>query len=605
MGAQVFRSAVFLSAGLFALTFALSAEAKPAYSFEVPGVPDDIADAIKGASLTRDAMRSDEETGAQDLFASARADYERIIGVLYARGYYAGSISILLDGREAAGIEPMDAPQTIGRIDIRVLPGPRFTFARAAIGPLAGGTQLPSGYRQGETAGSGTIIAAARAGVDAWREDGHAKAAVRQQQITANHRTETVSSDIVLDPGPEAHFGILHARGNQRLRTERLLEIAGYPTGRRYTPERIEEVRARLRRTGIFSSVTLVEADKLRDGDLLDGDLTVVEERRRRMGAGIEYGSSEGLTLSAYWLHRNLLGGGERLRWDAEISGIGGTTGGTDYSLGVRLDRPATFSPDTSAFVTSTVARTHEEDYTQDAYSVGVGLAHIFNERLSGQVAIQYDWQKVTDDSGDTIYRQISWPSFLLWDNRDNVFDAKRGYYGRVGATPFYGLGDSTGSGMQLTSDLRAYKAFGAEGRFVLAGRAQIGGVFGPSLEKTPRDYLFYSGGGGTVRGQPYQSLGVRVLENGTLKTGGGRFAAFSGEFRAGLTESIGVVAFYDAGYVGTDDYFNDSGEWQSGAGVGLRYATPIGPIRLDLAGPVSGSTGDGAQIYLGIGQAF
>ncbi len=216
---------------------------------------------------------------------------------------------------------------------------------------------------------------------------------------------------------------------------------------------------------------------------------------------------------------------------------------------------------------------------------------------------IQYDWQKVTDDSGDTIYRQISGPSFLLWDNRDNAFDAKHGYYGRVGLTPFYGLGDSTGSGMQLTSDLRAYKAFG--GRFVIAARAQVGGVFGPSLEKTPRDYLFYSGGGGTVRGQPYQSLGVRVLEDGTLKTGGGRFAAISGELRASITQSIGLVAFYDAGYVGTDDYFNASGEWQSGAGIGLRYATPIGPIRLDIAGPVSGSTGDGVQIYLGIGQAF
>ncbi|HEY0212689.1 MAG TPA: POTRA domain-containing protein [Paenirhodobacter sp.] len=281
------RFAVFLSVGLCALGFVLPAVAKPAFSFDVPGVAEDVADALKGASLTRDAIRGTEETGAQDLFASARADYERILGVLYDRGYYAGSISIRLNGREAAAIAPMDAPVRIDRIDIRVLPGAKSTFSRAAIGPLARKTDLPAGYRQGETAGSGTIIAAARAGVQAWREDGHAKAAVGQQQITANHRTDTVSSDIVLEPGPLAHFGILTVRGNQRLRTERLLEIAGYPTGKRYTPDRIEEVRARLRRTGIFSSVTLAEAPKLRGDDLLDGYLTVVEDKRRRMGAGV------------------------------------------------------------------------------------------------------------------------------------------------------------------------------------------------------------------------------------------------------------------------------------------------------------------------------
>ncbi len=122
-GVRVLRFAAFLSAGLCVLTFVQPAMAKPAYNFDVPGVPDDVAEAVKGASLTRDAIRGDAETGAQDLFASARADYARILGVLYERGYYSGSISILLNGHEAAAIAPMDAPGRIDRVDIRVLPG--------------------------------------------------------------------------------------------------------------------------------------------------------------------------------------------------------------------------------------------------------------------------------------------------------------------------------------------------------------------------------------------------------------------------------------------------------------------------------------------------
>ncbi|MCE8438666.1 BamA/TamA family outer membrane protein, partial [Rhodovulum sulfidophilum] len=113
---------------------------------------------------------------------------------------------------------------------------------------------------------------------------------------------------------------------------------------------------------------------------------------------------------------------------------------------------------------------------------------------------------------------------------------------------------------------------------------------------------LFFSGGGGTVRGQPYQSLAVD-LPNGD-RIGGRSFIGLSGEARVGVTRAIQMVAFYDAGFVGPDSWVSD-GDWQSGAGLGLRYDTGIGPIRFDVAAPVDGDTGDGVQFYIGIGQAF
>src|SRR5690606_23497452 len=117
----------------------------------------------------------------------------------------------------------------------------------------------------------------------------------------------------------------------------------------------------------------------------------------------------------------------------------------------------------------------------------------------------------------------------------------------------------------------------------------------------------FWSGGGGTVRGQPYQSLGVPLARSALLsvQTGGMSFAAASAELRAAITDRIGAAAFYDAGFVGIDELFGGTGQWHAGAGIGLRYNTGIGPIRVDVAVPVSGPTGDGVQIYVGIGQAF
>ncbi|ETD82704.1 membrane protein [Rhodobacter capsulatus YW1] len=594
-----------LSASVIVLVAACAgaALAETEFRLELPAPDAALSKTLSQVSLSREAA-GNKEADAQDLFGAARADYARLIGALYDEGRYGGTVSILIDGREAATIAPMDAPAQIGKVEIRVDPGPVFRFSRATIGPLAPATQLPPSFRVTEVARSSAIVAAAGNGVSAWRDAGHAKAAVARQTITADHRNQELAAEIALDPGPQAWFGTLQMTGNERLRSARLAKIAGFPSGEVFSPAALEEVRNRLRRTGIFSAVTLTEADNLRDGRLLDGELTVVEAKLRRLGFGAEVSTSDGGKLSGYWLHRNLLGGGEKLRLDAEVSGVGVGSGGTDYSFGARLDRPATFSPDTAAFLKTEIAREHEDDYTLSGYGLSFGLSHIFSAKLSAEAGIGYEWAKIEDGAGELIYRQMTFPMSATWENRNLPADATRGTYAKLDLMPFYGLG-TTGSGARLQGDFRAYRGFGANDRFVLAGRAQIGGVFGSDLAETPRDYLFYSGGGGTVRGQPYQALGVRELQGGTLHTGGTRFVGLSAELRAGVTEKIGVVAFYDAGYISASDFFGDGGDWHSGAGLGLRYKTPIGPIRLDVAAPVDGSTGDGPQLYLGIGQAF
>lgn len=600
-GLGVRKLATICAGAAVALAVAGSAQAFDGFSFEAPGAGAALQTRLKAASLTQ-AAQDQGTTDIQEIFAAARADYARLIGALYDEGYYGPVISIRVNGREAAEIAALNIPTRLDSVAITVIPGPQFHFSRAEIDPVAAKTVLPEGYRAGQIASSGVIVKAATAAVEGWRDDGHAKARVAAQSLTAQHRDATLDARITLDPGPVLTFGKMQMQGYERMRPERIAAIAGFPAGKRYSPERLDEVRTRLRRTGIFSSVSLTEDEAIGPGNTLDTTLAVVEEKPRRFGFGAELSTTEGLNLSGYWLHRNLLGGGERLRFDAEVTGIGGTNGAADYSLGARLDRPATFTPDTSAYLETLLEKTSGDDYDETSFRLGFGLDHIFNPRLTGSAGVAYGWSKVTDASGQTFFRQIALPLTATWDNRDSATDATRGYYGKLELTPFYGLSD-TGSGARLSGDFRAYRALDAEARFVLAGRAQIGGVFGPSLEDTPRDYLFYSGGGGTVRGQPFESLGVNVLNGGTLRSGGARFLGFSGELRSGVTKSIGLVAFADAGYIGLSDY--TSGEWHSGAGIGLRYKTGIGPIRLDIAGPVSGSTRDGAQIYLGIGQAF
>lgn len=590
-------------AGAFALglVMALPARALDEVTFDLRGGSEELGTTLRAASGLL-AAEAEGSQNAQDLMVTARGEYARLLGALYALGHYSAVIEVRVDGREAAAIPPLDAPQRINRIAVRVDPGPQFLFDRARVAPLAAGTELPPGYATGQPAESGVIRDAAAAAVTGWRKAGHAKARVSGQDIVADHRAARLSSDLALSAGPRLRFGPLRVEGEERMDLRRLVKIAGLPEGEVFDPEEVEDAANRLRRTGVFRSVTLVEDENITSPDLLGITAQVVEEKTRRYSYGIEVASSEGAKISGYWLHRNLLGGAERLRVDGEIAQIGASDSGADYILGVTVDRPATLTRDTTATLKFRIGQENERDYRRNFGEIGLGFTQYVSDQLTLRAGIDYQFSDVTEQGGKTRFRNLGLPLGVNWDRRNSTTDATGGYYLDAELRPFLGFG-TTDSGLRAKLDARAYYGFGENDRITLAGRLQLGGVFGASLIGTPRDLLFYSGGGGTVRGQPYQSLGANVLRGGAQRTGGTAFAALSAELRAKVTERIGVVGFVDMGYVGIEG--TSIGDSHAGAGLGLRYDTGFGPIRLDVAGPISGNTGDGVQIYVGIGQAF
>ncbi len=597
---------------LAALLFASSILTQPGWAedlvrFSVQGgAAEQVEGDLRNASALLTAV-GDEKTGAEDIFAAAQAEYGALVTTLYALGYYSPVVHVLVDGREAATIPPLDAPGQVGAVVVTVDPGPKFKFSQAKVAPLAPETELPEDFAVGKTAASGLIREAVQAGIEGWRDTGHAKADVGSQDVVADHKANTLSADVRLAPGPRLRFGTLSVTGQQRMSERRILKIAGLPEGEVYSPELLKRSADRLRRTGVFKSVSLAEAEGVRAPDLLDITATVVEEKTRRYSIGAEIASFEGLDLSGYWLHRNLLGGGERLKVEAEIGNIGAQSSGVDYVLGVSLDRPATFTPDTTLGFTTEVGHLAEEDFTADVATLGVNLSHFVSERLTARVGLEYSFAKVEDFFDTYTYKHFALPIGATWDSRDDKLDAKKGYYLDGEIRPFLGYG-ITDSGVRLKADGRAYVTFGEERPVTFAARGQIGAVLGgATILGTPRDYLFYSGGGGTVRGQPYQALGVEIARIYGDKIGGMAFAAGTAEVRARVTSKIGVVGFADVGYVSPFDLGDEFGEWHAGAGLGLRYATGFGPIRVDIATPVKGSvdTGDGVQFYIGIGQAF
>lgn len=601
---QVLRVQGAVAAVLLGLG-AASAHALDRLDFVVAGGSADLTQAVQDASQVR-SLQAQGQTDPQDLLAAARADYARILAAMYVRGHYSVVIRIRIDGREAAAIPALEAPTAISAIRIDVDPGDPFRFGRARIAPLAPDSELPQGFRAGAVAESGAVAEAVDVAITAWRETGHAKAFVAREAIVADHAARRLDADVGLTPGPKLRFGRLEITGEERMRERRIAKIAGLPEGETFSETELRRAETRLRRTGIFSSVALTEDEEVTAPDLLGITATVVEQKPRRYSFGAEIASLDGVSLSAAWLHRNLLGGGERLGVAADVTNIGSGESGIDYGVEVTLDRPATLTPDTTAGLVLGYSHEDEIDYALDSVTFGLKFSHIFSETLTARVGLTYDYLDGRDPGGSFTFRNLSLPIGVTWDKRDVANSPTKGFYLDAEAKPFAGFG-TTGSGLRATMDGRVYRSLGEPGRFVIAARAQAGAVFGSSLLQTPRDDLFFSGGGGTVRGQPYRSLGIAVTRGfgPQFLIGGKYFLAGSLEARAKVTDKIGVVGFVDWGSIGLDGFTGGFSDSHAGAGLGLRYETGLGPIRLDVASPISGTTGDGVQIYVGLGQSF
>ena len=557
---------------------------------------------INHVSLLYETLKRPEATTIE-IVAAAQADYSRIVATLYDHGLFGSTVNITLNGREAADIPPFENLGTITSAKITVDEGDVFVFGKTQIAPLPQNVEPTPEFAVGETASTGTIQTAVDRSLSAWRDESYPKAKVADQTLVADHNDKTLDAEFTIDPGPKAQFGNLNIKGNARMREARIRKIAAIPEGQDFEPMILEESAKRLRASGVFSTVTYSEGEEVLDDGSLPINLVVSEAKLRRFGVGASVSTNDGATLEGFWLHRNLLGGGERFRIFGKATGIGGETAGTDYELGIDLSKPATLAPKTNSTFQFRFERDKEPDYTLQAYEIQGGFEHIFSDKLEGSIGFAYRDADTIDIFGQRNFHIISLPFDLTFDTRDSEISATKGMYLSFGGSPFVDIKTSE-TGLRLDLDARAYRPIDAEGSLVAAARLQVGTVVGPDLEDLPADFLFYSGGGGTVRGQKYQSLGVTIA--GLGDTGGKSFVGVSGELRKSITERFGAVVFGDAGFIAGGSSPDSNADSHAGYGLGLRFETGLGPIRFDVAVPARKKPELGDLLfYIGIGQAF
>jgi translocation and assembly module TamA len=582
--------------------------------FNVTGGEEGLESQLENAS----SLWSDRETPASGnggLLSKARGDYRRLLVALYAAGYYGPEISIRAGGQEVSDVQiGVEFPQNVPVV-VTVAPGPQFLFGATRIvnaptpdpDPRAD-TPDSVGFVTGKTARSGVINRASAISVERWRHLTYAKAAETGRDVIADHPSSRLDVTLKLDPGRSAHYGPTKVVGSQRVDPQFIAFMADLPRGQPFDPDDIDAGQARLNRLGVFNSIRFEEGDVIAPDGSLPMTVRVQDRKPRTIGFGGTLSTIDGVGVSAYWQHRNLFGRAERLRFDAGVDGLGGSLNPDDYdyNVGVTFTKPGVWTPDTD-FVTSLIGqRVNYDTYKERSVTASAGLSQLFGKYLTGEAFVNASRSRYVDGFGVRHFTIFGVVGRGAYDRRDVPLDATRGYYVAAEVNPFYEA-EFGNFALRGTLEGRAYKSLGE--KVVLAGRAKVGSYAGTSIAQSPPDLLFFAGGGGSIRGYAYRSIGVETVATPggePFIAGGKGLAELSGELRYRINPSWGAVGFVDSGFVTQNADLSGNNELRTGVGLGVRYFTSIGVIRADLAAPVNPRPDDSAvALYIGIGQAF
>ncbi len=523
----------------------------------------------------------------------AEADRPRLQEALRSRGYYDAEISVAVDSHAKPA-----------RVLFGVSPGPLYQFhdVNIEVTPPTPTLKLPGlkelGIAPGEPAVSQTILDAESALLARTRAQGHALAKLGQRQAVVDHDTRTMDLTLVVQPGPVVRFGAIRIDGLETVNESAVRRRLPWQAGEVITPERIEAGHTALVESELFSSVR-IDLGTTPDAEVqLPVTVDLRESKHRSVGVGASYRTDEGLGGNVSWEHRNLFGNGERLQFELDGSFIGAHLTGN-------FRKPDLWRRDQALIAGTELAYDTTDAYDSRSASARVGLERRLAKGMTVSAGPAFRAADVKDVNGDhDIFGLVSLPVLWQWDRSNNKLNPTKGGRWMIQNEPFVDvIGNDLAFNKAQASYTHYLKVLDQPG-VVLAGRGAFGTLAGAAREQVPADLRFYAGGGGSVRGFKFQSAGK--LDDDHKPLGGRSLVELSGEIRLRLTETIGAVAFVDAGSAFGPSVPDFSEAMRVGAGPGLRYFSPIGPVRLDVGIPVNRRPSDDAfQLYVSLGQAF
>lgn len=477
------------------------------------------------------------------------------------------------------------------------------------------------GLRSGQPAIAGDILAAQDRLQNLLLEEGHALGAVQTPVAYLRPASKTLDLEFRIGLGPVVAVGPIHFDGLTHVRETYIRRRLQLREGQLYRPSEIEAARQDLASTGVFASVSVKDVPPLvalaagqgRNGltQAMPLDFTFQEGKRHTVSADIGYSTDLGGRLGASWTHHNLLGNAERLKLTALVTGLGGSAQqGLGYDVYADFLKPDFLRRDQNLSLRLEGVRQLLYSYHQTALIARGGITRRLNRFWNVNGSLMAEQESIRQFGDTRSYFIAAIPMGATFDSTSlsNPIDpATHGARVSLTAAPSVSLETRTSFFAILTAAASTYFDFHRlgwtrAGRSVLAVRGIVGSVQGASTYQIPPDQRLYAGGPATVRGFRYQGVGPQI---GKYAVGGTAMDAGSVEYRQRILKSFGAAVFADAGQVDTGS-IPFRGKLRVGYGAGVRYYTPIGPVRVDIALPSKRPPrGDRFELYIGLGETF
>ncbi len=586
------------------------------YRTTISGAEGELLQAISD-SATLVALQDDAVPTLAALVRRSEDDIDRVTRALRSFGHYLGTVEIAIadlpprDPGLAAAISAATGPV---KVTIEVEPGPEFTISLIALVNAVDETPvLPEqiemsgiGIAAGDPARSDAILTAESRLARQMRGYGYPFAKVVDRRAVVDFETRTMDVTYLLEFGPQAQFGAVEIEGLEQVDRGLVTVLATFEEGDRFSPDALTKYRTALTELGVFGSVRVRSAESLDADGRIPVTITVRERKRRFIGFGADFATSEGFGVNGFWGHRNLFGGAERLRLGLEVARIG-ENDSSDYDYGGTLNfrKPAFLIPEQSLLITAELREENPDAFDRTGFKSTIGVERRLSETLTVDAGISFEYEEITDDiEGSDNFTFVGLPIGFRWDKTDDLLNPTTGSRLSAVFNPLLEVLGSTQNILRFRTNGSTYYDFDTDGETVVAGLVGLGALAGEDVEDVSASKRFYAGGGGTVRGYDFQSVGP--LDANDDPIGGRSLFHFSLELRQRVFGDFSLVPFIDGGTVFESEFPDFSDELQYGAGIGIRYATGFGPLRFDVATPLNGrDRDDDVAVYISLGQAF
>ncbi|MBP6985422.1 MAG: BamA/TamA family outer membrane protein [Alphaproteobacteria bacterium] len=569
------------------------------YDFSVEGITNNSIerkfDALSNLILYKDSP----VYSIQNLEKRIAIDYDLLYELLDSKGFYDAKIDVT---REVSGAS--------NKIIFKVKPGKRYRIKTIKIELHEAFDDLLKAYpyifedlpaKTGNHVSSEKIHETFEMLEQKLSHVGYPYAKVTAHSVELNPVKHRIELKIEVTPGPRLKFGELKTEGQENVPSAYILNRAPWQRGEYFDARKIDLYRSKLSKSRLFEVINIEYPEQPNEGEDVPLMVNVREQKFRTLSTGLKYSMNERFSASGSWIHRNFMGKADRLKTTLSL-------GQVKSKLELNYEVPDFYWVNKTLAPSFEILRENNNNYFSQSAGLSTLLRTEFGENDEYFYGVSLDLDRVRKDQKKQTGHLVGVPIGFSLDDRDDFLDPSRGYLLSSSVTPKLG---KVGNGHFMLKGLISGSIYHSlSSRFVVATWGRGGAIAITNLSDVLPNQRFYAGGGGSVRGYSYQKAGP--LDAAGKPTGGRSLLEGGVELRCRLAESWGAVAFFEGAKISANTLNDLKNKPLFGAGVGLRYYTRIGPIRLDVAVPLekrkkpNGKSVDGpVQFFISIGQGF